>query len=217
MLFATVALPETLKSFDFYEHYPGRDVPVTTAVRLSSGFPYVVPAARADADGSKGHFTHVVDGGYFDNYGVGTLSAWTHAALMGLTSGERPSRLLIIEICDSEFCSGREPGASPAVGGPRRAWPYQLVAPLTAVVAMRAAAQQVTNRTSLRLLRQYWQTQQVCIESLAVPFGAGDAPLSWHLTNAEKRAIRQKWTDDAPFYVASVRAFLEGRSAACGI
>jgi len=217
MPFATVALPETLKSFDFYEHYPGRDVPVTTAVRLSSGFPYVVPAARADADGSKGRFTHVVDGGYFDNYGVGTLSAWTHAALMGLTSGERPSRLLIIEICDSEFCSGREPAGSPAVGGPRRAWPYQLVAPLTAVVAMRAAAQQVTNRTSLRLLRQYWQTQQVCIESLAVPFGAGDAPLSWHLTNAEKRAIRQKWTDDAPFYLASVRAFLEGRSATCGI
>ena len=217
MLFATVALPATLKSFDFYEHYPGRDVPVTTAVRLSSGFPYVVPAARADADGSKGHFTHVVDGGYFDNYGVGTLSAWTHAALMGLGPAERPSRLLIIEICDSEICSSREPAAAPSAGGPRRAWPYQLVAPLTAVVAMRAAAQQVTNRTSLRLLKQYWQTQQVCIESLAVPFGAGDAPLSWHLTDSEKRAIRKKWIDDAPSYVASVRAFLEGRSATCGL
>ena len=55
-------------------------MPVTTAVRLSSGFPYVAPAARADADDAKGHYTHVVDGGYFDNYGVGTLSAWTHAA-----------------------------------------------------------------------------------------------------------------------------------------
>ena len=131
MLFATVALPETLRPFDFYEHYPGRDVPVTTAVRLSSGFPYVAPAARADADGAKGHFTHLVDGGYFDNYGVGTLSAWTHAALMGLAPAERPPRLLVIEICDSEFCSGREPGVSPSEGGPRRAWPYQLVAPLT--------------------------------------------------------------------------------------
>ena len=154
MLFATVELPETLKSFDFYEHYQGRDVPVTTAVRLSSGFPYVAPAARADADGAKGHFTHLVDGGYFDNYGVGTLSAWTHAALMGLAPAERPPRLLVIEICDSEFCSGREPGVAPSEGGPRRAWPYQLVAPLTAVVAMRTAAQQVTNRTSLRLLKQ---------------------------------------------------------------
>ena len=154
MLFATVALPDALKPFDFYEHYQGRDVPLTTAVRLSSGFPYVAPAARADADDLKKHYTHLVDGGYFDNYGVGTLSAWTHAALMGLASGERPSRLLVIEICDSEFCSGREPAAVPSEGGSRRAWPYQLIAPLSAVVAMRSAAQQVTNRTSLRLLKQ---------------------------------------------------------------
>ncbi len=33
MLFSTIGLPGTLKAFDFYERYPGRDVPVTTAVR----------------------------------------------------------------------------------------------------------------------------------------------------------------------------------------
>ncbi len=216
MLFATVALPDALKAFDFYEHYRERDVPVTTAVRLSSGFPYVAPAARADADDLKKHYTHVVDGGYFDNYGVGTLSAWTHAALMGLAPDERPPRLLVIEICESRFCSGREPTLLPSEGGPRRAWPYQLVAPLTAVIAMRTAAQQVTNRTSLRLLKRSWQAQHVCIESLAVPFGSSDAPLSWHLTNREKQAIRQAWTRDAPAHIERVSAFLEGRSATCG-
>ena len=217
MLFATVALPDTLRSFDFYEHYQGRDVPVTTAVRLSSGFPYVAPAARADADDAKGHFTHLVDGGYFDNYGVGTLSAWTHAALMGLAPAERPPRLLVIEICDSEFCSGREPGVVPSEGGSRRAWPYQLVAPLTAVVAMRTAAQQVTNRTSLRLLKQYWQAHDVCIESLAVPFGAGDAPLSWHLTDSREAGDSTGLDRGRGASQEDGRGVsLEGRSATCG-
>ncbi len=216
MLFSTVGLPDTLKPFDFYERYPGRDVPVTTAVRLSAGFPYVAPAARADADAAKGHYTHVVDGGYFDNYGVGTLSAWTHAALLGLSPAERPARLLIVEICDSEVCSGREAALSPSDGGARRGWPYQLVAPLTAIVATRAAAQQVTNRTSLRLLKDLWQSRNVCIESLAMPFGAGEAPLSWHLTDKEKRAIGQAWANAAPSHIAAVRAFLEGRSTGCG-
>jgi hypothetical protein len=215
MLFSTVGLPDTLKPFDFYERYPDRDVPVTTAVRLSAGFPYVAPAARADADDAKGHYTHVVDGGYFDNYGVGTLSAWTHAALLGLPRAERPPRLLIVEICDSEVCSGREPGLSPSDGGPRRGWPYQLVAPLTAIVATRAAAQQLTNRTSLRLLKDYWQSRDVCIESLAMPFGAGEAPLSWHLTDREKKAIAQAWANTAPSHIAAVSAFLEGRSTGC--
>ena len=215
MLFSTIGLPDTLKPFDFYERYPGRDVPVTTAVRLSAGFPYVAPAARADADDAKGHYTHVVDGGYFDNYGVGTLSAWTHAALLGLSPAKRPPRLLIVEICDSEVCSGREPGLAPSDGGTRRGWPYQLVAPLTAIVATRAAAQQLTNRTSLRLLKDYWQLRDVCIESLAMPFGAGEAPLSWHLTDKEKKAIGQAWANTASSHIAAVSAFLEGRSTGC--
>ena len=118
--------------------------------------------------------------------------------------------------CDSEVCSGREAALSPSDGGARRGWPYQLVAPLTAIVATRAAAQQVTNRTSLRLLKDLWQSRNVCIESLAMPFGAGEAPLSWHLTDKEKRAIGQAWANAAPSHIAAVRAFLEGRSTGCG-
>ena len=100
-------------------------------------------------------------------------------------------------------------------GGTRRGWPYQLVAPLTAIVATRAAAQQLTNRTSLRLLKDYWQSRDVCIESLAMPFGAGEAPLSWHLTDKEKKAIGQAWANTAPSHIAAVGAFLEGRSTGC--
>ena len=43
------------------------DVAVVTAARLSASFPYVTPAARSDAPGPH---PHIVDGGYFDNYGM---------------------------------------------------------------------------------------------------------------------------------------------------
>ena len=85
----------------------------------------------------------------------------------------------------------------------------------SAVVAMRTAAQQVTNRTSLRLLKRSWQAHNVCIESLAVPFGAGDAPLSWHLTEREKQAIRRAWAEVAVRQRKTVEAFLSKGSAPC--
>ena len=189
---------------------PGRDVPVTTAVRLSSGFPYVVPAARADADGSKGHFTHLVDGGYFDNYGVGTLSAWTHAALMGLAPAERPVAASGHRDLRLGVLQRTRAGGPPSAGGPRRAWPYQLVAPLTAVVAMRDRGAAGDQPHVVASPEAVLADAQVCIESLAVPFGAGDAPLSWHLTYREKQAIRQAWTGVAARHIdRRSDAFLE--------
>src|SRR5437879_5409377 len=50
LLFSTVALPDSLEPFSFYEPSPDRDVPITTAVRLAAAFPYVLPATRADRD-----------------------------------------------------------------------------------------------------------------------------------------------------------------------
>jgi hypothetical protein len=214
VLFSTVALPRTLQPFDFYERYPGRDVPVSTAVRLSAGFPYVSPATRADADADKGGYTHLVDGGYFDNYGVSTLAAVINA---GLTEAPplpgAPRHLLILEICDASACSGQEPPATPSAGGPDRAWPYQLVAPLSAVVAVRAAAQRASNRTALRLLKDAWRARKTCIESIQVPFGEGPAPLSWHLTTREKKAIDDAWSGLAASTTTAVAGFLAGRAA----
>jgi predicted acylesterase/phospholipase RssA len=211
MLFSTTALPASLKAFSFYEHYPGRDVPITTAVRLSAAFPYVSPAARADEDDAARHYSHVVDGGYFDNYGVGTLAAMTDAALR---SSRRPTagvrHLLIIEICDDAHCSGEEPPSSPTIGGGRTSWPYQLLAPLSALVAMRSAAQRVTNRTTLRLLTDDWRTRSTCIETIHVPFGDRTVPMSWHMTALQKEAIDDAWKDAAKNVTAAVSAYLTG-------
>ena len=116
LLFATVALPSAVAAFDFYKRYPGRDIPITTAVRLSATFPYAFPAARADADDELRQYTHAVDGGYFDNYGVSSLSAVVHAALGESTAPvQRRKRLLILEICDADRCSGDSAPDTPSM------------------------------------------------------------------------------------------------------
>ena len=212
VLFPTIALPGSLRTFDFYERYPGRDLPVTTAVRLSAGFPYVSPASRADVDDRLGHYTHVVDGGYFDNYGVSTLVSVVNAGLANAVSPPPGRRVLVIEICDTSACSGADANSQVTGGGDDRAWTYQLRAPLSAVIAMRTAAQRVNNRASIRLLKDYWLQRGVCIASVEAPFGGASAPLSWHLTAAEKRAVDAEWNRTSVRTVEAVRVFLQGGS-----
>jgi hypothetical protein len=214
MLFSTLGLPSTLAAFNFYARYPDRDVPVTTAARLSASFPFVAPAARADADNASRGYTHVVDGGYFDNYGISSLAAVVHVALAALPPRPDPQRrVLVLEICDSSSCSGDPAPTDVSKGAEDRGWPYQFVAPLSAVVAMRAAAQRSTNRTTLRLLKDYWRTQGACIESLPLAFGQGETPMSWHLTASEKRAIEGAWERIREGTVGAIRTFLQGGAA----
>ncbi|HWI16203.1 MAG TPA: hypothetical protein VNT81_00540 [Vicinamibacterales bacterium] len=213
MLFATVDLPPSLHPFDFYAHYPTRDVPVTTAARLSAGFPFVSPASRADqdADADTAGYSHVVDGGYFDNYGINTLLGVVQHGLSSVRDAS-PRRLLIIEICDSQVCSGQEANGHINQGGlDDKAWTYQLRAPLDAVVAMRTAAQRVNNRGALRLMKDFWYGSSTCVESIQVPLKSSDTtPMSWHLTGAEKQTIADDWDKgEAARVIADVRAFLE--------
>jgi len=208
LLFPTIALPATLAPYSFYEHYPARDVAMTTAVRLSAAFPYVSPAARADADDGKHRYSHVVDGGYFDNYGVSALTAIADAALQPRSG--TIGRLLVVEICDAKTCSGEPPPAAPSDGGAKRAWPYQLTAPPAALLTMRGSAQRATNRTTIRFLKEAWRERGTCVETIPAPFGADDAPVSWHLTHDEESAIDGRWQQQAARVREAVAAYLSG-------
>jgi len=216
LLFSTIGLPQSLQTFDFYKRYEGRDLPVTTAVRLSAGFPYVSPASRADVDDdeTRKHYTHVVDGGYFDNYGVSTLVSIVNTGLLNAASPPPGRRVMVIEICDTRACSGADPNPHVTTGGDDRAWTYQLRAPLSAVIAMRTSAQRVNNRAALRLLKDYWLQRGVCVVSIDAPYGGSEAPLSWHLTAAEKRAVDLEWAATSVRIVEAVRKFLDGRRPA---
>ena len=168
---------------------------VSTAARLSATFPYVSPAAR----GYPCPAYHIVDGGYYDNYGVTTAIAWLMEALHGTPpDGRRGSRNVAIVIIrpgsDEDDKSGRVTG-----------WNYQLNAPLDGIVNIRSDDQLRADRGLLSLVSDLLaQTRdssgaQVCTFEFAYPRnppqGCNHQPLSWKLTGLQNACIDETWND----------------------
>jgi hypothetical protein len=169
----------------FVQAYPNSDLPVVTATRLAASFPYVSPAARPLSHKPE---YHLVDGGYYDNFGVDSLSAWLDQALSSLKPGSRPD-VLFIQI--RSFPTDAFPGPV------NRGWFYQSYAPIAGLMSVRTTAQLVRDREKLELLQAKWAKDEdhVRIEKAEFVFPGQDAPLSWQLTEKQKTEINAQWED----------------------
>jgi hypothetical protein len=175
------------------------DVGVVTAARLSASFPYVTPASRADA---RGHQPHVVDGGYYDNYGMATLVEWLDEALTGAAG--RIKKVLVLQIHGAPVNT-----ATPEQRHSKsRGWFYQAIAPLTTLAAVRSAGQVAHNDVELRFLQQQWRAAGIDVETVTFEFHNENAPLSWHLTRQEIDAIRTAWSHQMRDCRQEVKNFL---------
>jgi hypothetical protein len=189
----------------FARKYRTKDIPVVTAARLAASFPYVSPATRALT--TKPDY-HVVDGGYYDNFGVDSLSSWLDQALKGLNKGHRPD-VLVIQI--RSFPTGSNPDPSP------KGWFYQSYAPIDALLSVRTTAQLVRDRDELELLEKKWDAlDDVKIKFATFEFPGKDAPLSWQLTAQQTKMIEFQWQniiDQSDQYsdLQSVRSFCNPR------
>ncbi len=161
----------------------GKDVKIVTAARLSASFPFVSPAARADLPGPR---LHVVDGGYYDNYGMSTLVEWLDEAL---SAPDNPiKRVMVIEILGA-------PNDTQA-RAKSHGWFYQALAPIEAMLNVRTAAQFAHNQEESDLLRRLWKTNEgrsVTIERTTFQFCGSKPPLSWHLSPKQKGAVADAW------------------------
>ncbi|MGH9537932.1 MAG: patatin-like phospholipase family protein [Terriglobales bacterium] len=220
LLLSTTYLPHpanTVGRWDFHSIYKRmRDVAVVTAARLSATFPYVGPASRADVEPVEGKASHVVDGGYYDNYGMSTLVEWLDIALDSLKSAGRltsPMEILVIEIRQEP-----SPAPSSVPQGSDRGWFFQSYAPLDVLFAVRTAGQRSHNQVELKLLQDKW-AGRVSIQPAVFEFGSRpdgtpvpdlpSPPLSWHLTARQQEAIESQWAEQASGSEwEKVRAFL---------
>jgi hypothetical protein len=179
---ARVGWDQTLGLRNFEDLYPSTDVQVVTAARLSASFTYVSPAARADLAGPQ---YHLVDGGYYDNYGMTTLLQWLEQALED--ADPLPRRVLIVQI-----------RAAPPEGEARpdawHGWFYQAWAPLEAMLDVRTTGQLSHNEEDLSRLQQQWGARGVEIDNAVFQFCGTHPPLSWHLTGREQEAITTEWS-----------------------
>lgn len=191
---------------------PARDVglKVVTAARLSAAFPYVSPAATIDIP--KVEPFHLVDGGYYDTYGLVALSQWVDDALEELFRGGQgtvPREVGVViarglVASDSPLLSrlgtadGPEPSLDLTIA--RHGWRWQITAPPSTALHALSFAQWAGGVQMLRLLEEKWESRGVRIVPYVFDYPGTDrapvcqgAPLSWKLTTPQQQCINQAW------------------------
>jgi Patatin-like phospholipase len=183
-----VARTRRMRTDTFDRIYPGRDISIVTAARLSATFTYVTPVARARPEDPTRW--HVADGGYQDNYGVGTLADWLDTALSGAAPVDE----------NGAACAGRLRVAVVLIGsleadspGRNRSWAFQMGAPMVTLLNIRSAGPKARNDMELELLAGV----RGPLGAICFTYANDDSPLSWHLSEAQKQKIRDAWKDQA--------------------
>jgi hypothetical protein len=190
------------------EAFPELDLPLWTAARLSATFAFVTPAARADlfedaAAGTRptdhrGH--HIIDGGYYDNFGVTSALDWLDPVLAARMAGRDLDfeRVVIIQLRAFRRPNPRDvPAKSGAVAA--------LLGPLVGLEAIRDGAAVSRNDIELSRFAAGWTARlrapangrpvEVCVATLQPRRGA-EGPLSWHLTAKDKKQLADSWLDE---------------------
>jgi hypothetical protein len=181
---------------DFYRLYCGFDIRVTTAARLSASFPYVAPAARANAIPVTAGSDHVVDGGYYDNYGITALLGWLEDAIHNTPSDQLTNELndvLILQIRPFAQGAPRPPRAT--------GWGFQAAAPVDALLDVRDTGQSARDQTELALFtRAHAPKVHVWRADFFYPtISSGqdedckEPPLSWKLSLEQIGCIDTAW------------------------
>jgi hypothetical protein len=180
-----------MQTLTFEDVYGTEDISVITAARLSATFTYITPVARARNDDLAKW--HVADGGYQDNYGVATLVDWLDAAL--LNSETTPAD-------EAGACGNRLRVAVVRIGAHEeqaqagnRSWAFQIGAPMQVLLAIRTAGPKARNEMELELLARAGLGTRLGI--VCFDYESDDSPLSWHLSDEQRRRIAAAWTGTA--------------------
>lgn len=170
------------------------DVPAVRAARLSATFPIVTSAARPVR---TDHEPHMMDGGFYDNYGMATLTEWLDQALEEQSerskAGSEPvKRVLVLQV--NGFPSADFTPPRPPAG--RGGWLLQLLDPILILVNVRSAGQVSHRDVEMELLCDKWRERGIAIDDVHFQLNQGNAPLSWHLMPTQKAAIVDAWNTD---------------------
>lgn len=188
---------------EFYDTYPGHDIELATAARLSAAFPWITPMSRPwDAlKQEQGPAYRVADGGYFDNYGV--FSAIEFLTDVG---PEQLVEMGIRRVLFVEIRASKEEDVERAPGGLH----YELFGPVLAMNNVLFASQIANNRLALELFRRAWAVAG--LDVCPVPLSLTEpGPLSWHLSREDIAAVVGAWTESEHGAKAREAArFLEG-------
>jgi predicted acylesterase/phospholipase RssA len=174
-------------SWSFAHKFPGCDLNIRTAARLSATFPFVspVPQARGCEGPQRYHFA---DGGYYDNFGVSSAIDWLRMAGVNKQALGK-HKLLWIQVLSFPPTSQTVPSSVDFKN--RFGWALQAAAPVMTMNDVRDAGQRERDGIEISYLRSQLNPDQ--FEELQFVFHGSNPPLSWHLLPSQKAAIDDSW------------------------
>ncbi len=180
---------------------PQIDLGLWTAARLSATFPYVSPAARSDlpvpaGDTPSAREYHLLDGGYYDIFGVASALDWLDGVLEARLAGRGAfEKVLVLQI--NPFAPGSPPKPSDGLLA-------ALAGPLLGMASITTGSQVTRNDIELGRVLASWRQRfaaadlPVCLETIHLrpPADAPEGPLSWHMTKSQVAALEELWPRD---------------------
>jgi len=180
--------------------YDGADISVVTAARLSATFPYVSPAATAcykNTSSQRGclqgfdeaiDHPHFVDGGYADAFGVDSAVAWLEPTLNNYS--DRLGGAIIIQV--RAFPETTSPVNTNDPLSFLARWLDGAIGPPATLLAIRSSLQLKVRTLDLDQIRSHFRPGFV---NTFVLEALHEGPLSWRLSESQKRSIECDWRD----------------------
>ncbi len=174
----------SISAYQFFRLFPeAKDFQVSTAVRMSSTFPFISPAVSLPTNPPR----RVVDAGYYDNFGINAAASWAFEHRLWLR--KHTSGVVLIQI--RAFDSPREIEGPDDSGFALRNGLQFLSSPLEGVLQARNSVMSFRNDEQIEVLSEWFRTntgrpeffQTVVFECPA------SASLSWHITDEERNDI----------------------------
>jgi hypothetical protein len=190
------AAPGPVAARELLELYPGADIRVSTAVRLSASFPFVSPICRPLAGECPEQVAyHFADGGYIDNEGMVTVIDWLSRVV---TSGQPAAgnqgapfdQIALVRLMPFP----RQMAPKEAARG--KGWFYTVLGPIDGLMNVRVASQAERNDLAVKLFTETALKHGVPVTSAEFTFelaSGASPPLSWMLTEAQKADIETAW------------------------
>ncbi|HSR70032.1 MAG TPA: patatin-like phospholipase family protein [Acidobacteriota bacterium] len=197
------------RGFTLPEYLEGEtqtDLSLWTAARLSATFPYISPAARfrgvgqpvkACEDNQPCGYSHsMIDGGYYDNYGVASALDWLNTimeARLEPNSGLEFEKVAVVQLRAS---APDDPLSDSNISSIRAA----LLGPVFGILNIRSGAAFERNRISVQRFLDRWQAifrqRGINVRLKNVVFQPAqdyEGPLSWQLSRREVDALEDAW------------------------
>jgi len=188
-------LPSSLTAWEFAACFPKQlcDVQLSAAARMSASFPFVTPAGQMPSNPP----VRVVDATYYDNYGVGVATSWLWKNLDRLKDVE----VILVQIRGTLETDARSSRAD-ALKLHKGLTFKGVTTPVEGFVTANLTVAAYNNDERLASLREQMQERGIPLHVITFDF-PGPATLSWHLTVAEKEALRAGFGEPDESYVQS--------------